>query len=403
MELIENSGFNKAKSEQFITRFALVYTPLVVTAAIITAFVPPLFTGGFAMWIKRALIFLVISCPCALVISVPLSFFAAIGCASSKGILIKGANYLEQLGKSGTFVFDKTGTLTLGNFKVTQICSFNCSEKELSEMASAAEFYSNHPVAKSIKEKYPLESYDGIKNFENLAGLGVSVVYKGQKIFAGNTRLMKNCNVDAPDVTVPGTAVHICTESRYMGYIVISDSVKPEAKNTISALKKMGIKTCMLTGDTQDNAQTTAKELGIDKIYANLLPQDKVAKVEELIKIKSVSKKAVAYVGDGINDAPVISLADVGIAMGSLGSDAAIEAADIVICDDNLLKLPLAIKICKKTNSIVKQNVVFAIGVKIAVMILGVLGFANMWAAIFADVGVAFIAILNAMRAFKIK
>ncbi|MBR3933330.1 MAG: cadmium-translocating P-type ATPase [Clostridia bacterium] len=401
LELIENSGFNKAKSEQFITRFALVYTPFVVIAALITAFVPPIFLGQLTLWIKRALTFLVISCPCALVISVPLSFFASIGCASSKGILIKGANYLEQLGRLDTVVFDKTGTLTEGNFKLKKICAVNCSEEELAEMASAAEYFSDHPVADSVKEKYPLKNHEEIKDFENMAGLGVSAVYKGKKIYAGNLRLMEKCNIKASDPLDAGTTVHLCADGKYMGYIIISDLIKPEAKEAIQAIKKSGVKTCMLTGDLAKNANAVANELGLDKTFSNLLPQDKVAKLEEILKTSA--KKTVAYVGDGINDAPVIGLADVGIAMGSLGSDAAIEAADIVICDDNLLKLPLAIKICKKTNRIVKQNVVFAIGVKVAIMALGVFGLANMWAAIFADVGVAIIAILNSMRSFKIK
>ncbi len=403
MELVENSGFNKAKSEQFITRFALWYTPLVVAAAAIVAFVLPILFGGFVTWIKRALIFLVISCPCALVISVPLSFFAAIGCASSKGILIKGANYLEQLGRLEAVVFDKTGTLTEGNFKVSHVITANSSQDELMELASAAEFFSNHPVADSIKEKYPLKNHEDIRDFENIAGMGVSATYKGSKIFAGNLSLMDKCGIKAQNPDLAGTVVHVCRDGAYMGCIVISDTTKPEAKSAIKALKKKGIKTCMLTGDLQKNAEAVAKELGIDKVYSQLLPQDKVQKLEEITKSKSSKKRSIAYVGDGINDAPVISMADVGIAMGSLGSDAAIEAADIVICDDNLKKLPMAISICKKTNSIVRQNVTFAIGIKVAVMALGVFGFTSMWTAIFADVGVAVIAILNAMRAFKVK
>ncbi len=402
LELVENSGFNKAKSEQFITRFALWYTPLVVIAALITAFVPPLFIGGgFAMWIKRALIFLVISCPCALVISVPLSFFASIGCASRQGILIKGANYLEQLGKLDTAVFDKTGTLTEGRFKVTSVSPADCSLDELSRLAAAAEYYSNHPVADSIKDIASVEDSENIKDFENLAGFGVSAVYRGIKIYAGNDSLMENIGVSVKNPDTAGTVVHICADGIYKGCLVIADKIKSEAKNTIKQIKKSGIKTCMLTGDLGKNADEVGKILEIDKVYSKLLPQDKVEKLSEIIKSKAKGK-SVAYIGDGINDAPVITLADVGIAMGSLGSDAAIEAADIVICDDNLEKLFTAIKICKKTNRIVKQNVVFAIGVKLMVMILGVFGFTNMWAAIFADVGVAFLAILNAMRSFKI-
>lgn len=401
MELVEKSGFNKAKSEQFITRFALRYTPAVVTAAAITAFIPPLFLGSFATWIKRALIFLVISCPCALVISVPLSFFASIGCASKHGILIKGANYIEKLGNPETIVFDKTGTLTEGNFKVTHIIADGCTDGELMELASAAEFYSDHPLADSIKGKYPLKNYEDIRNFENISGMGVSAIYKGKKIFAGNSVLMDKCGIKTVSHPHAGTAVHVCQDDRYMGCVIIADTPKAEAKETIRSLRKKGIKTCMLTGDLAANGEIIAKELGIDTVHAQLLPEDKVQRLEEIIKCKSSEKKCVAYVGDGINDAPVITMADVGIAMGSLGSDAAIEAADIVICDDNLLKLPLAISICKKANSIVRQNAVFSIGVKLAVMALGALGFANMWAAIFADVGVAIIAILNAMRAFN--
>lgn len=402
LELVENSGFNKSKSEQFITRFALWYTPLVVLAALITAFIPPLLLGeGFVMWFKRALTFLVISCPCALVISVPLSFFAAIGCASKSGILIKGANYLEQLGKLETVVFDKTGTLTEGDFKVTSVNPIGCSIEELSAFASAAEYYSNHPVAESIKENYPLKDYEDIKNFENISGLGVSAVYKGIKIYAGNDNLIKSQGISVSNPDIAGTVVHLCADGVYKGYIVIADKIKSEAKEAIDEIKKSGIKTCMLTGDLAKNGEDVAERLGIDKVYTKLLPQDKVTKLKEIIDSKRPGK-AVAYIGDGINDAPVITLADVGIAMGSLGSDAAIEAADIVIRDDNLKKLPMAIKICKKTNRIVNQNVYFAIGIKLLVMVLGVFGFANMWTAIFADVGVAILAILNAMRSFKI-
>lgn len=403
MELVESSGFNKSKSEHFITRFALWYTPLVVAAAAVTAFVPPLFVGGFAQWLKRALIFLVISCPCALVISVPLSFFAAIGCASKHGILIKGANYLEQLGKAETVVFDKTGTLTEGRFAISEIITSNCNADELMELARIAEFYSDHPVARCIKGEQDFENYRDIQSFEDIPGLGVSAVYMGKKIYAGNSHLMAKCGIEAQEPHKVGLSVHICADGRYMGCIIIADTIKPEAKEAIKSLKKKGIQTCMLTGDLEKNALPTANELGIDKVYASLLPHDKVQKLEDMINHKTNSKKSIAYVGDGINDAPVIAMADVGIAMGSLGSDAAIEAADIVICDDKLSKLPLAIRLCKKTNAIVRQNAVFSIGTKLMVMALGAFGYANMWAAIFADVGVAFIAILNAMRAFNIK
>lgn len=403
MELVESSGFNKAKSEQFITRFALWYTPLVVAAAAVTAFVPPLFMGGFALWLKRALIFLVISCPCALVISVPLSFFAAIGCASKHGILIKGANYLEQLGKAGTIVFDKTGTLTGAKFAISEVIPTDCNADELMELAKIAEFYSDHPVAKCINGEQSLKNYRDIQSFEDIAGLGVSAVYKGKKIYAGSKALMKKCGIEISESAKAGVTVHVCADKKYMGCIIVADTIKSEAKDAINRLRKNGIQTCMLTGDTEKNALPTADELGIDKVYASLLPQDKVQKLKDMINSNTNGKKSVAYVGDGINDAPVIAMADVGIAMGSLGSDAAIEAADIVICDDNLSKLPLAINLCKKTNAIVRQNVVFSIGTKLMVMLLAALGYANMWAAVFADVGVAFVAILNAMRAFKIK
>ncbi len=402
LELVENSGFNKAKSEKFITRFSSVYTPLVVICAVLTAFVPPLFWGSFALWFKRALIFLVISCPCALVISVPLSFFASIGCASKHGILIKGANYLELLGKLETIVFDKTGTLTKGNFTVSEIHSENCNTDELIRLASIAEYYSDHPVAKSIKDYSGIKAFDGISDFTNMAGLGVCATYEGKKIYAGNSELMNNMGIAAAKPKAAGTAVHISCDDKYMGYILISDSIKDDALAAIKEIKKSGIKTCMLTGDLDSNASLVAKKLGIDKYYSQLLPQDKVVKLNEIIAKKSSGKKAVGYVGDGINDAPVLASADVGIAMGSLGSDAAIEAADIVITDDKLIKIALACKICRKTNRIVKENVVFAIGIKLLVMVLGVFGIANMWTAVFADVGVAFIAILNSMRAFKI-
>ncbi len=402
LELVENSGFNKAKSEQFITRFALWYTPFVVASAFITAFLPPIIMGGgFVMWIKRALVFLVISCPCALVISVPLSFFASIGCASKHGILIKGANYLEQLGKADTLVFDKTGTLTKGDFDITKICNVGCTANEFMEYVAAVEYFSDHPVADCIKKVYSIETHADIKSFENISGLGVSAEYKGKKLFAGNAALMKRCGIAANKNDIPGTCIHLCADKKYMGCLVISDTVKPEAKATISQIKKSGITTYMLTGDLRVNGEAVSSELGIDRCFAELLPQDKVHALEKIINTKS-KNKSVVYIGDGINDAPVITLADVGVAMGSLGSDAAIEAADIVICDDNLMKLPLAIKICKKANRIVKQNVVFAIGVKLGIMALGILGLANMWAAVFADVGVAFLAILNAMRSFNI-
>ncbi len=401
LELVENSGFNKSKSENFISRFSRVYTPFVVICALLTAFVPPIFLGGLSLWIKRSLVFLVISCPCALVISVPLSFFAAIGCGSKHGILIKGANYLERMSEAQYIVFDKTGTLTEGNFEITKVSPVNTDEKGLLELAAAAEFYSNHPLAQAIKNAAPQIDSEDLDSFENLAGLGVCAQYKGKKIYAGSARLIKNINLIPNEVTMPGTIVHIAYGGEYLGYILVSDTIKKDALQTITQLKKMGIKTCMLTGDNKDNAMYIGQKLGIDKIYHSLLPQDKVEKLTDIIKENK--KKSTLYVGDGINDAPVIAMADVGIAMGALGSDAAIEAADIVITDDKLYKICLAQKISKKTKRIVTQNVVFSLGVKFAVMILGVLGYANLWLAVFADVGVAFIAILNAMRSFNIE
>lgn len=402
LELVENSAFRKAKSEKFITRFASFYTPAVVICAFLTASLPPLFFGSFALWFKRALIFLVVSCPCALVVSVPLGFFASIGCASKHGILIKGANYLEALGRLDTIVFDKTGTLTEGNFNINEICPVGCSKEELMEYGAACEFYSNHPLASYIKNSFTLESNDDLKDFENISGLGVSVVYKGKKLFAGNKLLMNKNGIFPPDLRSIETVIHVCCDNKYMGYITLCDKIKKEAFETVNYFKNYGIKTCMLTGDSKQNAIETAKKLGIDNVFSELMPDDKVNILKKITDEKTNRKKTVAYVGDGINDAPVISLADVGIAMGSLGSDAAIEAADIVITDDNIKKISLALRICRKTNRLVKQNVVFAIGTKVFVMILGVLGLADMWAAIFADVGVAFIAILNSMRAFKL-
>ena len=314
LELVENSGFNKAKSEKFITRFSSVYTPFVVICAVLTAFIPPLFIGSFALWVKRALIFLVISCPCALVISVPLSFFASIGCASKHGILIKGANYLELLGKLETIVFDKTGTLTKGDFTISEIHSENCNTDELIKLASIAEHYSDHPVAKSIKDYSDIKTFDGISDFKNMAGLGVCATYEGKKIYAGSSELMNNIGIATAEPKVAGTVVHICYDDKYMGYILISDSIKDDAPKAIKEIKKSGIKTCMLTGDLDSNASLVAKKLGIDKYYSQLLPQDKVTKLNEIIAEKSSVKKAVGYVGDGINDAPVLASADVGIA-----------------------------------------------------------------------------------------
>jgi len=403
LELVENSMFNKSKSERFITRFARIYTPAVVICALLTFLVPSIITGSYLLWLRRSLIFLVISCPCALVISVPLCFFASIGCASKRGILIKGANYLEALGNIETIVFDKTGTLTKGVFEITDICPIGCTKEELLENLSACEYYSNHPISKCIKDAFSVKSINDITDFENLSGLGVSVTYKGKKLYAGNQRLMEMQGIENVPLGLTKTIIHLCCDNTYMGYVLIADKIKKEAYKTIEKLKKSGIKTCMLTGDSKDNANVTKEKLGIEMVFSNLLPNDKVTHLNKILKNKTSKKSTVAYVGDGINDAPVLSLADVGISMGSLGSDAAIEASDIVITDDNIAKILLAIKICKSTITIVKQNVVFAIGVKFLIMLLGVMGIANMWAAVFADVGVSFIAILNALRAFKIR
>lgn len=403
LELMENSAFNKARSEKFITRFARVYTPIVVICALITAFIPPIFFGSLLTWVERSLIFLVISCPCALVVSIPMSFFAALGCASKHGILIKGANYLEALGNIEAIVFDKTGTLTEGDFGICEIKPSECSEDELISLASAAEYYSEHPISYAIKKFGNTEDTDGISSFTNIPGLGVSAIYKGKAIFAGNSRLMAEQGIASVPSPESGTAVHISSDGIYMGYISIADTIKPEAFSTIRDLRKSGIRTCILSGDRDENVRFVAEKLKIDKFYSELLPQDKVEKLGEIIGAKTSGKKSIAYVGDGINDAPVLSMADVGVAMGSLGSDAAIEAADIVITDDKISKISLASKICRKTSGIAKQNIVFALGIKIAIMALGVLGYASMWAAVFADVGVAFIAILNSMRAFNIK
>ena len=401
LELVENSAFNKSKSEDFITRFARVYTPIVVVCALIVAIVPSLIFGSFALWLKRALIFLVISCPCALVISVPLSFFASIGCASKLGILIKGSNWLEALGRAQTVVFDKTGTLTKGNFAITAICP--CSgvdSDQLLKIASVCEFYSDHPIAEVIKERSPVLSGEGISGFEVIAGCGVKAEYDGKTLRCGNSGFVSQFVASNIPESSGATVVHVSCDNSYLGYIEISDEIKPESARTVAALKRMGIKTAIFTGDSRQTGELVAKKTGCDMLRSELLPQDKTSALAELIG-KKAKNKSVVFVGDGINDAPVLSLADFGIAMGSLGSDAAIEAADIVIMDDNLAKIPLAFSICKKTDSIVKQNVIFSISVKVGVMALAAFGFANMWAAVFADVGVAFIAILNAFRAFR--
>lgn len=404
LELVENSGTRKAKTENFITKFARYYTPIVCFAALALAVIPPLFVGDWLSWIQRALIFLVVSCPCALVISIPLSFFGGIGGASKCGVLIKGGNYLETLAKVDTVVFDKTGTLTEGSFTVTAVHPEQMSEKELLEWAALAESYSTHPIAASILEAYG-ESVDRsrVTNVEEISGHGIRATVDGREICVGNERLIERVGANAKKCEKVGTIVHIAVDGVYEGHIVISDTIKSDAKQAIEQLRALGVRrTVMLTGDTEEVGRRVAEELGVDEAYCGLLPSDKVEHVEKLLA-ESGEKGALAFVGDGINDAPVLSRADVGIAMGALGSDAAIEAADVVLMNDRPSRIATAISISRKTHRIVHQNIVFALGVKILVMIFGALGMANMWAAVFADVGVSVIAILNAMRALRLE
>lgn len=402
LDLVENSGSKKAKAENFITKFARYYTPCVVIGALLLAVVPSIITGEWAKWINRALIFLVVSCPCALVISVPLSFFGGIGGASRCGVLIKGGNYLETLSKAEVVVFDKTGTLTKGVFNVTVIHPQVMTEERLIELAAYAEAYSTHPISRSVREAYNKEIDKGrISDVEELSGKGVCAVIDGQKVYAGNNRLMEQIGVEWHPCHHTGTTVHVAVGNEYAGHIVISDEVKPDSADAIKLLKREGIKkTVMLTGDAKEVGESTAKALGLDEAYTQLLPDGKVEMVEKLLSEKSANGKLV-FVGDGINDAPVLSRADIGIAMGNVGSDAAIEAADIVLMDDKPSKIAAAIEISRKTLRIVHQNIVFALAVKLAVLILSAVGAANMWAAVFADVGVSVIAIINAMRALK--
>ncbi len=401
LELVESSAVKKAKAERFITRFARYYTPCVVMGALLLAVIPPLFLGGWQEWIHRALIFLVVSCPCALVISVPLSFFGGIGGASRKGILIKGANYLEALSKVKTVVFDKTGTLTRGVFTVTAIHGESCPPEELLEIAALAESYSNHPIAASICRAYGKVLDSGrIKSVQELPGKGVCAIIDHKRVVAGNEKLMDAEGISAPVCNDMGTIVHLAIEGTYAGYLVIADEVKPDAARAITALKKWGVaKTVMLTGDLQAVGERVGKELGVDVVHTQLLPDQKVEMVEALLQKNTGG--TLAFVGDGINDAPVLTRADVGIAMGALGSDAAIEAADIVLMDDQLSKIAEAIRISRKTMGIVKQNIIFSLSVKGLVLLLSALGITGMGLAVFADVGVMVIAILNAMRALK--
>ena len=405
LDLVENSSSKKAKSENFITKFARYYTPVVVIGALLLAVIPPLILGGgWNDWIGRALIFLVISCPCALVISIPLSFFGGIGGASKKGILVKGGNYLEALSQTELVVFDKTGTLTKGIFQVSAVHPGEIEEKRLLELAAMAESFSDHPISKSIREAYGKEiDATRVSDVEEMSGRGVKALVDGQTIWAGNGKLMDLAGAKWRECHLHGTVVHVAAGSEYLGHIVISDQVKEDAAQAVQELKALGVrKTVMLTGDKAQVAKEVARQLGVDEVHAELLPGDKVQQVESLLKEKS-GKGKLAFVGDGINDAPVLSRADIGIAMGGLGSDAAIEAADIVLMDDHPSKIAEAIRISKKTLRLVKENIVFALAVKVLCLALGAVGLANMWEAVFADVGVSVIAILNASRALKVK
>ena len=402
LDLVENSSSKKAKAENFITKFARYYTPIVVFCALALALVPPLFVGDWVGWVQKALIFLVVSCPCALVISVPLSFFGGIGGASRQGILVKGGNYLEVLANTEIVVFDKTGTLTKGVFNVTAIHPEEYSESGLLEMAALAESYSDHPISRSLKEAWGQElDASRVGEVEELSGRGVRAQVDGKTVCAGNDKLMEDIGVKWHPCHHVGTTVHVAVEGKYIGHIVISDEVKPDAKEAIAALKAQGVKkTVMLTGDAKAVGESVAKDLGLDEAYTQLLPGDKVERVEALLSQKSPKGK-LAFVGDGINDAPVLSRADIGIAMGALGSDAAIEAADIVLMDDKPSKIAKAMEISQRTLRIVQQNIVFALAVKLLVLALTPFGIANMWEAVFADVGVMVIAILNASRALQ--
>lgn len=395
LELVEATSERKSQYESFIHRFAVIYTPVVVACAVLLAIVPPVIGGGFTMWLARALTFLVVSCPCALVISVPLSFFGGLGRASSVGILIKGSNYLEALKKCRAIVFDKTGTLTSGGFFVTEVNPEVTQKEALLKIAASAESFSNHPVSAAVKEAYAGELLQA-EDVAELAGRGVSAKINGKQVLAGNKKLMEEYKIEYKESSAVGTVIYVAQDGQFLGSIAVADKVKDNAKELIQRLNDLGIhKTVMLTGDRENAAKAAAEEIGISEYHAELLPQDKVALMSKII---SETNGKVIFVGDGINDAPVLAMADVAISMGALGSDAAIEASDIVLTDDNLMKIPAAIKLAGKTVAIVKQNVMLAIGVKFAVLILSAFGFANMWAAVFADVGVAVIAILNAMR-----
>ena len=408
IDLVENANESKSRSESFITKFARVYTPVVVIAALILAFLPPLlssaaFIDSFTTWLHRALIFLVVSCPCALVISVPLTFFGGLGGASRKGILIKGSNYIDTLSRLGTVVFDKTGTLTRGEFAVEAVHPSDYNEKELLHLAAHVEHFSTHPIGAALRNAFPKEASDGcaVTDVEEIAGRGVKATVDGHTVCVGNSKMMDDINMEWHDCHLPGTIVHVAVDGRYAGHIVINDQIKADSAEAVTSLKRAGVeRTVMLTGDREDTAKDVAEKVGIDEYHSELLPSDKVAHVERLLNEKPAGKN-LAFVGDGINDAPVLKRADVGIAMGALGSDVAIDAADVVLMDDKPLKIATAIAIARRTIAIARQNVWFAIGVKAAILILAVFGLGTMWMAVFADVGVTVIAVLNAMRALK--
>lgn len=408
IDLVENANESKSRSESFITKFARVYTPVVVIAALILAFLPPLlspaaFIDSFTTWLHRALIFLVVSCPCALVISVPLTFFGGLGGASRKGILIKGSNYIDTLSRLGTVVFDKTGTLTRGEFAVEAVHPSDYNEKELLHLAAHVEHFSTHPIGAALRNAFPKEASDGcaVTDVEEIAGRGVKATVDGHMVCVGNSKMMADINIEWHDCHLPGTIVHVAVDGRYAGHIVINDQIKADSAKAVTSLKRAGVeRTVMLTGDREDTAKDVAEKMGIDEYHSELLPSDKVAHVERLLNEKPAGKN-LAFVGDGINDAPVLKRADVGIAMGALGSDVAIDAADVVLMDDKPSKIATAIAIARRTIAIARQNVWFAIGVKAAILILAVFGLGTMWMAVFADVGVTVIAVLNAMRALK--
>lgn len=408
IDLVENANESKSRSESFITKFARVYTPVVVIAALILAFLPPLlssaaFIDSFTIWLHRALIFLVVSCPCALVISVPLTFFGGLGGASRKGILIKGSNYIDTLSRLGTVVFDKTGTLTRGEFAVEAVHPSDYNEKELLHLAAHVEHFSTHPIGAALRNAFPKEASDGcaVTDVEEIAGRGVKATVDGHTVCVGNSKMMADINMEWHDCHLPGTIVHVAVDGRYAGHIVINDQIKADSAEAVASLKRAGVeRTVMLTGDREDTAKDVAEKVGIDEYHSELLPSDKVAHVERLLNEKPAGKN-LAFVGDGINDAPVLKRADVGIAMGALGSDVAIDAADVVLMDDKPSKIATAIAIARRTIAIARQNVWFAIGVKAAILILAVFGLGTMWMAVFADVGVTVIAVLNAMRALK--